>query len=203
MRATILDYGAGNLHSLARALTLLGLEVRVESSARAALDTQLLVLPGVGAFGRAVDHLAPDREALAGAIRDGLPLIGICLGMQLLFETSEEDDTRRRRGLGLLPGGVTRLRSRRVPHIGWTRLDAPGESLTVRPGESDQPMYFAHSYACRPANLAVVSGWVTHEKDRFPASIRFGRVAGVQFHPEKSSVAGLALLDRLVAEVTR
>jgi glutamine amidotransferase len=210
MRATILDYGAGNLHSLARALTVLGLEVRVESSTRAALDTQLLVLPGVGAFGRAVDHLEPDREALAEAIRRGLPLIGICLGMQLFFESSEEDDTRRRRGLGLLPGRVTRLRSRRVPHIGWTRLDAPGEPPPGRPGNqspgrsgmSDEPMYFAHSYACRPKNLAVVSGWATHEEDRFPASIRFGRMAGVQFHPEKSSAAGLALLARLVSQVT-
>jgi len=203
MRATILDYGAGNLHSLARALTLLGLEARVESSVRAALDTQLLVLPGVGAFGCAVDRLEPDREALAEAIRGGLPLIGICLGMQLFFETSEEDDTRRRRGLGLLPGCVTRLRSRRVPHIGWTPLGASEERPTARPQERDQPMYFAHSYACRPENLAVVSAWATHEADRFPASIRFGRVAGVQFHPEKSSVAGLALLDRLVSQVTQ
>jgi glutamine amidotransferase len=200
MRATILDYGAGNLHSLARALTLLGLEVRVESSARAALDTQLLVLPGVGAFGRAVDHLEPDRASLSAAIRGGLPLIGICLGMQLFFETSEEDD-RCRRGLGLLPGSVTRLRSRRVPHIGWTRLGVPEER--GERGERGEPMYFAHSYASRPENLDVVSAWATHEDDRFPASIQFGRVAGVQFHPEKSSVAGLALLGRLVREVTQ
>jgi imidazole glycerol-phosphate synthase subunit HisH len=193
VRATLFDFGAGNLHSLGRALTHLGLTVRSETSARGALvATDLLVLPGVGAFGLAADRLRPDMGAVRKATLDGLPLLGVCLGMQLFFDASEEDDGRSSRGLGLLAGRVTRLHSRRTPHIGWTQ-----------PEGFAQPMYFAHAYACRPTNPEVVTAWATHDGDRFPAVLRLGRVVGVQFHPEKSSTAGLALLDTLVREVTR
>lgn len=189
MNATLFDYGAGNLHSLGRALARLGLTVDVSTDAT--VETDLLVLPGVGAFGLAADRLAPARPAVRAALSGGRPLVGICLGMQLLFDASEEDGLTPGRGLSVLEGTVTRLKTRRVPHIGWSRLEGDGRA-----------MYFAHSYACRPADVSVVTAWARHDDERFPAAVRRGRVAGVQFHPEKSSGEGLALLEALVREVT-
>lgn len=188
-RATCLDTGAGNLHSLRRGLERIGLAVRVEPDFERALrDTELVVLPGVGAFGLAAARLAPGRELLVRAIDAGLPALGICLGMQLLFESSEEGPGA---GLGLFKGRVTRLRAERVPHIGWTEVEGHG------------PMYFAHSFACRVERPELVSAWAVHEGDRFPAIVRAGRVAGVQFHPEKSSTGGLGLLGELVRGLLR
>jgi imidazole glycerol-phosphate synthase subunit HisH len=189
MKATLFDYGAGNLHSLGRALSRLGLTVDVSTDATA--KTDLLVLPGVGAFGLAADRLAPARQSLRTALAAGQPLLGICLGMQLLFDASEEDGLTPGRGLSVLDGTVTRLKTRRVPHIGWSRLEGDGHA-----------MYFAHSFACRPVDASVVTAWARHHDERFPAAVRHGRIAGVQFHPEKSSGDGLALLEALVREVT-
>lgn len=192
MRVTLFDYGAGNLHSLAKALEGAGVEVHVETDpVRAAgRDTDVLVLPGVGAFGSAAERLAPGREAMRAAIAAGLPTIGICLGMQLLFDGSDEGSGA---GLGVIPGRVTRLQAARVPQIGWNGVAAvPDEPLfTAAP----LPMaYYANSYVCRPASGGVVTAWSEHEGDRFPAAVRAGRAVGVQFHPEKSSTPGVAFL---------
>ncbi|MFZ5444913.1 MAG: imidazole glycerol phosphate synthase subunit HisH [Myxococcota bacterium] len=186
MKAVLFDIGAGNLHSLERALVRFGVSVSVEADATKLTQADLLILPGVGAFGHAAERLAPGRAAVREALEAGLPCIGICLGMQLLFDESEEGPGA---GLGLLPGRVTRLRGRRVPHLGWTPV-------------GDDRFYFAHTYACRPVDPAAVEAWAEHEGERFPAIVRKGRTAGAQFHPEKSSKAGLALLERLVREVT-
>ena len=132
MKATLFDYGAGNLHSLARALIRLGLTVQVSTDATAPAD--LLVLPGAGAFGLAADRLAGARDAVRAQVANGRAVLGICLGMQLLFDGSEEDGGTPGRGLSVFAGNVTRLHARRVPHIGWTRLEPGGEA-----------MYFAHS----------------------------------------------------------
>ena len=190
MNVTIFDYGAGNLHSLAKALEGAGVRVRVEPDAARAVETDVLVLPGVGAFGSAVERLAPGRDAMRAAILDGLPTIGICLGMQLLFESSEEGGGA---GLGVIPGQVTRLRAVRVPQIGWNSVEAvPDDSLFA---ESRLRMaYYANSYVCRPVDPAVVSAWTEHEGDRFAAAVRVGRTVGVQFHPEKSSTDGVQFL---------
>ena len=120
MKVTIFDYGAGNLHSLAKALERDGCAVTVETDPVRATDTDVLVLPGVGAFGSATDRLAPGRDAMRDAVLAGLPTIGICLGMQLLFDASEEGDGR---GLGVIGGRVTRLRALRVPQIGWNDVE--------------------------------------------------------------------------------
>jgi glutamine amidotransferase len=189
MIATILDYGAGNLHSLAKAIRGDGITVRVECDPARAIDTDLLVLPGVGAFPFAAARIAPVRDAMRGAILGGLPTVGICLGMQLLFASSDEGCGA---GLDVLGGTVTRLRARRVPHIGWNALDGFSDLSTV---------YFANSFACRPTDESIVAAWATHEQDRFPAIVRRGPVAGVQFHPEKSSAAGVRLLRRIIGEV--
>lgn len=198
MKIGIFDYGAGNLHSLAKALARTGHVVIVETDPRRAIEADLLVLPGVGAFQTAAAKIAPARERMRDALRDGLPAIGVCLGMQLLFDESEEGPGA---GIGLLEGRVTRLRADRVPHIGWNSLEQ-----TTDPAFARAPLavaYYAHGYVCRPESEEVVTAWTTAGGDRFPAAVRQGRTAGVQFHPEKSSRAGVELLAALVEEALR
>ena len=198
MRVTVFDYGAGNLHSLAKALVLAGADVRVETDARRCIDGEALVLPGVGAFTQAAQRLAPAREAVRDAIRGGLPTLGVCLGMQLLFEESDEGPGR---GLDVLPGRIDRVRAARVPQIGWNTLDAASDPLLARVPLSY--VYYANSYCARPANDACVGAWTSYDRDRFPAIVRAHRAIGVQFHPEKSSRAGIAFLAAAVEELAR
>ena len=201
MRVTILDYGAGNLHSLTRALACDDAEVVLERDPLRALETDVLVLPGVGGFGPAAAALAPARHTLRAAIGGGLPTIGVCLGMQLLFDASQEGPGD---GLGIFTGRVTRVQASRVPHMGWNTLDDASDSLITGIGFA---AYFANGFACRPEDASCVTAWSTHEHDRFPAIVREtrgdSRVIGFQFHPEKSSRAGARLLRRAVREVAR
>lgn len=190
MRVTIFDYGAGNLHSLLKALDGPEIELGVETDPSVATATDVLVLPGVGAFGAAAERLAPGRAAMRDAVLDGLPTIGICLGMQLLLDASDEGGGR---GLGVIPGRVTKLQAARIPQIGWNVVEPTGmdDLLSAAP----LPLaYYANSFVCRPSDEAVVTAWTEHEGDRFPAVIRAGWTVGVQFHPEKSSAPGLRLL---------
>jgi glutamine amidotransferase len=198
MRVAVFDYGAGNLHSLAKALVLAGADVRVETDARRCIDADALVLPGVGAFAQAARRLAPAREAVRDALRDGLPTLGICLGMQLLFERSDEGPGR---GLGVLDGCVGRVRAARVPQIGWNTLDGASDPLLARARLSS--VYYANSYCARAADEACVTAWTTYGDDRFPAIVRAYRAIGVQFHPEKSSRPGIAFLAAVVEELAR
>lgn len=195
MRVNILDYGAGNMHSLVKALDDGVLDTRVVSDPLAAVDCDVLVLPGVGAFGYAASRLAPARTLLRDAIRGGLPCVGICLGMQLLFERSEEGDGE---GLGVIEGEVTRVNARRLPHMGWTEIeDARDAVFTAAPLDV---AYYANGFACRPRNADVIRAWSVHESDRFAAMVRDGSAVGVQFHPEKSSRAGVTFLRALIRE---
>lgn len=196
MRVTIFDYGAGNLHSLAKALDVEGMDVCIEADPRRSVDTDVLVLPGVGAFGAAVDRLAPGRDLMRAALLDGLPAIGICLGMQLLFDESDEGGGA---GLGVIPGRVTRLEADRVPQIGWNEVSAEaGDALF---GRAPLPIaYYANSFVCRPVTPEAVIAWTTHEDDRFPAAVRAGNTVGVQFHPEKSSAAGVEFLHAFLRD---
>lgn len=195
MKVTVFDYGAGNIHSLAKALaTTPDVEVHVQEDPARALDTEVLVLPGVGAFGAAAARLLPGLSAMRRAVEDGLPCLGICLGMQLLFDASDEGEGA---GLGLFRGRVTRLRSRRVPHIGWNSV----QEDTAVTGAPLGSVYYAHSFACRAEEPDAVVGWTTHEEDRFPAAVRRGKVLGVQFHPEKSSGAGVRFVRAFLEEV--
>jgi glutamine amidotransferase len=197
VRVTLFDYGAGNLHSLAKAIaTAAGVEVRVQTDPVQALDTDVLVLPGVGAFGAAAARLEPGREQMRKALEEGLPCLGICLGMQLLFESSEEGEGR---GLGVFKGRVTRLKAKQVPHIGWNAVEQDAALRTARL----DTVYYAHSFVCRAEEPGVVVGWTTHEEDRFPASVRRGKVLGVQFHPEKSSTSGVRFVQSFLEEVAQ
>ena len=195
---TLFDYGAGNLHSLSKAFAGEGREVCIEADPVRALETDLLVLPGVGAFGPAAARLASGRGAMRAAILSGLPTIGICLGMQLMMEGSDEGDGL---GLGLIAGRVTKLSATRLPQIGWNSIDdAPDPAFTA---SGLATAYYANSFVCRPVDRTVVTAWSQHEQDRFPAAVRVARCVGLQFHPEKSSAPGLRLLDILVSDLLR
>lgn len=198
MKATIFDYGAGNIHSLSKAISLCGATVTVEADPVRALATDLLVLPGVGAFGLAAERLSSGREAMRAALGSGLPCLGICLGMQLLFDDSDEG-TPNAKGLGIIPGRVTRLEARHVPQIGWNAVDAVDDPLFR--SAPLRYVYYANSYVCRPHDCSVVRAWSTHEEDRFAAVVRAGRTIGVQFHPEKSSRSGIRFLSAIVQEL--
>ena len=209
MRITLFDYGAGNLHSLAKALAVPGADVRIEADPGRAIESDALVLPGVGAFGAAAARLAPAREAVREAVRGGLPTLGICLGMQLLFDESDEGPGA---GLGIVPGVVRRLRARRVPHIGWNAVE-PAVDAAAPPAAAAGPRepllaaapvevaYYANSFVCEPHDASCVTAWSRHEDDRFAAAVRVGRAVGVQFHPEKSSDAGVRFVRAFVASV--
>lgn len=185
MNVVLFDYGTGNLHSLRKALERQGATVRVTAELAGADG---LVLPGVGAFGAAAERLAPYRARIRAAAANGLPVLGICLGMQLLLDTSEEGAGQ---GLGLVPGRVRRLRTRRVPHMGWNRVTGDDPLLDSLSGER---FYFANTFVAAPDDSADISGWTTHDEERFPSALRRGSIVGVQFHPEKSDRAGLRLL---------
>lgn len=196
MRVTIFDYGAGNLHSLAKALEGPEVEVEVQSDPRAAVMSDVLVLPGVGAFGSAVERLAPGRAEMRAAIICGLPTIGICLGMQLLFDASDEGDGE---GLGVIAGRVTRLHARRVPQIGWNAIE-PRSSEPLFAAAPLPVAYFANSFVCRTRDEDSVIAWSEHEGDRFASAVRAGNAVGVQFHPEKSSADGVRFLHAFLEQ---
>ena len=195
IRVTIFDYGAGNLHSLAKALTLPEVSVHIESDPVAAVRTDALVLPGVGAFSAAVQRLAPGREVMRAAILDGLPTLGICLGMQLLFEESAEGSGV---GLGVIAGRVRKLMARRVPQIGWNAVEWSND---MQDAGAPSLAYFANSYVCDPEDRQTIVAYTTHEADRFASAVVIANAIGVQFHPEKSSRAGVRFIHDFVSNV--
>jgi glutamine amidotransferase len=226
----VLDYGVGNLHSAAKALDRAGAEVRVVPTVAEAAGAAGLVVPGVGAYGACLNGLASAGGAaeVAGWLAGGRPLLGICVGMQLLFEASDEGPVAD--GVGVLPGKIRRLpggvrpegsgeprrgapvdreavpegcpggsRPVKIPHIGWDEVAVrPGSRLLAGLGDGTR-FYFVHSYAPEPDGEAVAA--VCDYGGRFAAAVEQGNLFGTQFHPEKSGRAGLALLANFVAEV--
>jgi glutamine amidotransferase len=185
VRVAVLDHGMGNLRSVEKALEAAGAVVQVSSDARAIDACDALCVPGQGIFGRCVENLrASSLDALVREwVSGGRPYLGICLGMQILFESSDERGPVD--GLGLLAGRVRRLDGGvRVPHIGWNTVD-------------DEHFYFDHSYAVAPADETIVTGWAEHG-GRWAARIETGPILGVQFHPEKSGRAGLELYENFL-----
>jgi glutamine amidotransferase len=196
LRVAIIDYEAGNLRSIATALTLAGADVVLAPTPQEAGGCDAVLLPGVGAFGAAMQRLeaAGFPAWLRGQVDAGVPLIGVCLGMQMLFDSSEESDGVR--GLGLLKGDVGRLLpGLKIPHMGWNQIVSRGGPFDAVDREF---VYFAHSYVARPADAAVIAAIVRYGTE-FPAAVRRGRVLGVQFHPEKSGAVGQRLLQGLIA----
>ena len=195
MRVAILDTRVGNVHSLLKALAAAGAEPRLESRPEACLDAPLLVLPGVGAYPAATSLLAGTRQAVRERLLGGGPCLGICLGMQLLLDDSDEGPGA---GLGVVPGRVVRLDAPRVPHMGWNQVEGD-DPLLARSGL--RTAYYAHSFVCRPVNPDTVRATTEHAGVRFPAMIRSRGMVGVQFHPEKSGAPGLAFLAAVLEEV--
>lgn len=194
----LIDYGAGNLHSLAKGLEAGGARVSVTTDWTEALARDGLVLPGVGSFGAAVRGLEGQEARVRDALREGLPCLGICLGMQILFPESEEAEGR---GIGLLRGRVRRLRARIVPQMGWNDVEI-GDDPAFR-GMEAFPAYYANSYVCElaPEEASHAIAFSEYEGERIAAGVRVGRTWGFQFHPEKSSAPGLQLLANFVRAV--
>jgi glutamine amidotransferase len=192
MRATVVDYGVGNLHSISKGLERAGASVRVSSDPQDLATAECVVFPGVGAFGAAMRVLRPALAELREAIEGGVPTLGICLGMQVLFEGSEESPGD---GIGALKGGARRLAAPRVPHMGWNGVRHAGDDL-FDGIEQDTQFYFANSYVCLPTEKVTISE--TEYGERFPSAVRKGGICGVQFHPEKSSEPGLRLLSNFI-----
>ncbi len=204
-RLAIFDYGAGNLHSLAKAISADERTISIETDLRVAMTADVLVLPGVGAFGAAADAMQNSQAYLGSALADGLPCLGICLGMQLLFDASEESPGK---GIGFIPGNVTRLRTSKVPHMGWNDVEwrgtGDGEGRGIRNGQTAPKLdsaYFANAYICEPEVESPILAWTTHEDAKFASVVRRGNTVGVQFHPEKSSVAGRAFLNAVIEDL--
>ena len=195
----VIDYGAGNLRSIRRALEAAGAHVTVTSDSEHVRRADAVVFPGVGAAGAAMDrlHQLGLVEAIGEVVAEKRPFLGICLGMQLLFEHQEEGDTR---GLGLLNGRVRTLSPAvKVPQIGWNRVRWIQEGAGCHPADEDD-FYFVHSYIVEPVDPADVVA-VTRYGEVFPSIVRHGSVCGTQFHPEKSGPAGLKLIADWVDEV--
>jgi imidazole glycerol-phosphate synthase subunit HisH len=198
-RIAILDYGMGNLRSVEKALERVGAEAEITSQRDRAESADGVILPGVGAFPRAMERVREIGldELVARRIDAGRPVLGICLGLQLLFESSVENEGAS--GLALLDGVVGPLEANgyKVPHIGWSPVRWEHTSrLTEGLGE-ETPFYFVHSFAPRPASEDDVLGTAAYG-ERFTCAVERPPLYGVQFHPEKSSSAGLGLLSNFV-----
>lgn len=198
----IVDYGVGNLRSVAKAVEAAGVAPRIVTTGRELHGAAGVILPGVGAFGDAAANLraAGFEEPLRAVVAAGAPLLGICVGMQLLFDVSEE--LGQHAGLGLLPGRVVRFpagmagaagRPLKVPAIGWNQLEHAGADPLLAGIPTGAYAYFVHSYYCAAASAADVSAWTDYGL-RYASVVRRGNLWGIQCHPEKSQHVGLRIL---------
>lgn len=199
-RVAVLDYGSGNVHSAAKALERAGADVELTADRRAVMEADGLVVPGVGAFKAVMDQLRAVRgdEFIDRRLAGGRPVLGICVGMQVMFEHGVERgvDTE---GLGEWPGTVSELPAEVLPHMGWNTVE-PDEGSVLFAGIERERFYFVHSYAAQDWHLDVIPPfpqpkltWAEHG-GRFLAAVENGPLSATQFHPEKSSDAGIRLL---------
>ena len=197
----IVDYGMGNLRSVQKALEKVGAEARVISTPRELIGAGGIVLPGVGAFGQAMENLraAGWVEPLREACARGVPFIGICLGMQLLFESSEEMG--QHEGLGILSGNVKRFTGElKVPQMGWNQMHIKQSNPLLRDVPNESYAFFVHSYYCAPSDSAIILA-TTDYGIEFASIVGQGNIFGAQFHPEKSQSVGLKMLANFAAMV--
>jgi len=192
MKISIMDYGVGNLHSISKGLERAGANVQMVEDPEELLEAECIVFPGVGAFGAAMEVLRPVLPGLRKKVKDGTPTLGICLGMQILFEKSEES---KGEGVAVIKGTVRRLRRGRIPQMGWNEVVPKSDRLFEGVPEGSQ-FYFANSYICLPAENVTIADTVYGV--RFASAVRKGAILGVQFHPEKSGPPGLRLLGNFV-----
>jgi glutamine amidotransferase len=199
-KISIVDYGVGNLHSIRRGIELAGADARVTSDRTEIEDADAIVLPGVGAFDDAMEGLKDKFEPIMDEVRDGKPLLGICLGMELLLTRSEEGKSM---GLNMIPGEVVRLaQGLKVPQMGWNSLEIRRGHPIIADIAPGSYMYFVHSYYARPEDSNTILT-TTDYGIEFPSIIARDSIIGVQFHPEKSSKIGLQMLKNFVGMVKR
>ena len=194
---TVVDYDAGNLHSVVNALKYLGIPAKISSDPDEVADAQKLILPGVGAFGDAMEQLKSRGldTALKDAAGKGTPLLGICLGLQVLFERSEESPGAQ--GLGILKGEILHIPPEgglKIPHIGWNSLHLRNDGRLFRDVPENTYVYFVHSYYLKAADVQIVKA-TTEYGVEIHASVEQGNVFATQFHPEKSSRVGMRILN--------
>ena len=193
MKIVLADYGAGNLRSVSSALARAGAETIISPDPAAVREAGLAVIAGVGHLAACAEGL--EREGLAEALRERVesarPVLGICVGLQMLFEQSEEGG----QGLGFFRGPVVRLQARRVPHMGWNTLSVRGKP-SILDGLEGEDVYFAHSYSARP--VEELPGAEVDHGGPIVAAVERGALAGVQFHPERSAAAGARLLKNVL-----
>ena len=205
----MLDYGSGNVRSVVRALQRAGAAVSLTADRDAAMAADGLVVPGVGAFRACMEGLRAVRghELIGRRLAGGRAVLGICVGMQILFEHGSEHGVETE-GCGEWPGVVERLQAPVVPHMGWNTVEVPAESALFA-GVEQQRFYFVHSYGVRRWELvtnnrtrAPMVSWAEHGGDRFVAAVENGPLTATQFHPEKSGDAGARLLHNWVSSLT-
>lgn len=201
----LLDYGSGNLHSAQRALARVGADVEVTSDPKVALAADGLLVPGVGAFGACMEglHAVRGERIIGQRLAGGRPVLGICVGMQILFERGVEHGVDVE-GCGEWPGTVERLQADVLPHMGWNTLEAPADSVLFAGIDADTRFYFVHSYAVQKWEMDIPEviaapklTWADHG-GRFLAAVENGALSATQFHPEKSGDAGATLLENWV-----
>ena len=197
----ILDYDAGNIKSVEKAVQLLGQEVTITRDRREVLNADKVILPGVGAFGDAMGKIRQYGlyEVIHEVAEQGTPFLGICLGLQLLFERSEESPGVE--GLGILKGEILRIPETpglKIPHMGWNSLDFRNNGRLFEDLPEESYVYFVHSYYLRAADEKIVTA-VTEYGTQIHASVEQGNVFACQFHPEKSGDAGIQILKNFVA----
>jgi imidazole glycerol phosphate synthase subunit hisH (EC 2.4.2.-) len=199
----VVDYDMGNLHSVCKGLENVGAVPKITDSPAIIEQADAVVLPGVGSFDPAMQHLRSRNliEPIKSAIASGKPFLGICLGLQILFESSEEGTEP---GLGIIQGTVRRFRSEpglTIPHMGWNQLQFTQDLALWQNLPAEPWVYFVHSYYVDPVDLEVRSAMVTHGSQNVTAAIAKDNLMAVQFHPEKSSSTGLQMLSNFVSMV--
>jgi imidazole glycerol-phosphate synthase subunit HisH len=192
LKMTIADYGVGNLHSIKKALEDCGAVTEVVTDMSELLDAECIVFPGVGAFDKTISRLLPYKDDLKSMLASGTPMIGICIGMQILFDDSAEGKCP---GLGMVPGHVVNLKARQVPQMGWNTVKTQDP---IMDGIENRNFYFAHSYYGVPDDPSMAVGHTEYEGNDIPTLFRVKNVYGSQFHPEKSSGSGLAYLTNFI-----
>ena len=197
----IIDYDAGNLKSVEKALVSLGEEVLVSRDSSEILQADKVILPGVGSFGDAMNNL--DKFGLVDTIKkvtgNGTPFLGICLGLQLLFK--ESDETPGAEGLDILPGKILKIPAKdgfKIPHMGWNSIDVKEGSRLFKGVSNNSYVYFVHSYYLKAADEGIVAA-TTEYTTHIHASVESGNVFACQFHPEKSSDVGLKILKNFAS----
>ncbi len=196
----IIDYGAGNLHSVKNALDFLGAESVITSDSDEILSADRVILPGVGSFGDAMGQMRSTGldVTVKKAAESGKPFLGICLGLQLLFDESEESPDVK--GLGIIPGRVVKIKKTdeiKIPHMGWNNITAAKESKILKFPDSSPFVYFVHSYYIKPDDESVVSAY-TEYPDKIAVAVERGNLFAMQFHPEKSGDAGMEILKNFL-----